>query len=117
MSARAVMDNRWRAILGQCHGLAGNGDFLLDLAALTGAERHRADAWRLAQIVLANRAHRGERVVFPDEQGGVSTSWGDGLAGVLGFLVRLQHGTSRQWMADEAAAHAAEDATIAGRAS
>ncbi|MGW2312100.1 class IV lanthionine synthetase LanL [Actinomadura luteofluorescens] len=117
MSARAVMDNRWRAVLGQCHGLAGNGDFLLDLAALTGAERHRADAWRLAQIVLANRAQRGERVVFPDEQGGVSTSWGDGLAGVLGFLVRLQHGTSRQWMADEAAAHAAEDATIAGRAS
>lgn len=80
MSARAVMDNRWRAILGQCHGLAGNGDFLLDMAALTGTERHRDDAWRLAQIIVANRAHRGGRVVFPDEQGGVSTSWGTAWA-------------------------------------
>lgn len=124
MSARAVMDNRWRAILGQCHGLAGNGDFLLDLAELTGAERHRADAWRLARVILANRAHRDGRVVFPDEQGGVSTSWGDGLGGVLGFLVRLQHGTPRQWTADEAVAHAAgsgaaggAEPSIAGRAS
>ncbi|SNR90016.1 class IV lanthionine synthetase LanL [Actinomadura mexicana] len=117
MSVRAVMDNRWRAILGQCHGLAGNGDFLLDMAALTGTERHRDDAWRLAQIVLANRAHRGGRVVFPDEQGGVSTSWGDGLGGVLGFLVRLQHGTPRLWMADEAAQAAAAEPSIAGRAS
>lgn len=122
MSVRAVMDNRWRAILGQCHGLAGNGDFLLDMAALTGTERHRDDAWRLAQIILANRAHRGGRVVFPDEQGGVSPSWGDGLGGVLGFLVRLQHGTSRLWMADEAAEFAASGAaaaepSIAGRAS
>ncbi|WP_329088065.1 class IV lanthionine synthetase LanL [Actinomadura citrea] len=118
MSARAVMDNRWRAILGQCHGLAGNGDFLLDMAALTGTERHRDDAWRLAQIIVANRAHRGGRVVFPDEQGGVSTSWGDGLGGVLGFLVRLQHGTSRLWTADEAAEPAAAaEPSIAGRAS
>ncbi|MEU9868860.1 class IV lanthionine synthetase LanL [Actinomadura sp. NPDC048021] len=119
MSARAVMDNRWRAILGQCHGLAGNGDFLLDMAALTGAERYRDDAWRLAQVILANRAHRGARVVFPDEQGGVSTSWGDGLGGILGFLVRLQHGTSRLWTADDAAAHPADGAepSIAGRVS
>lgn len=121
MSAHAVMDNRWRAVLGQCHGLAGNGDFLLDMAALTGIERYRDDAWRLARIVLANRAHRGGPVVFPDEQGGVSTSWGDGLGGVLGFLVRLQHGTPRQWTADEATALAAGGAgaepSIAGRAS
>ncbi|MBB6396308.1 tRNA A-37 threonylcarbamoyl transferase component Bud32 [Actinomadura coerulea] len=121
MSARAVMDNRWRAILGQCHGLAGNGDFLLDMAALTGTERYRDDAWRLAQIILANRAHRDGPVVFPDEQGGVSTSWGDGLGGLLGFLVRLQHGTPRQWTADEATALAAggtgAEPSIAGRAS
>ncbi|NDU71972.1 hypothetical protein GWI34_04950 [Actinomadura sp. DSM 109109] len=121
MSARAVMDNRWRAVLGQCHGLSGNGDFLLDMAALTGDERHRDDAWRLARIILANRAHRGGRVVFPDEQGGVSASWGDGLGGVLGFLVRLQHGTPRLWTADEAAEGAAggtaAEPSAAGRAS
>jgi lantibiotic modifying enzyme len=114
LAARAVMDNRWRATLGQCHGLSGNGDFLLDLAELTGAERFRADAWRLAHIVLANRAHRDGRMVFPDEQGNVSITWGDGLSGVLGFLVRLQHGTPRQWMADEATALAAALATGGG---
>lgn len=32
MSARAVLENSWRGVLGQCHGLAGNGDFLLDMA-------------------------------------------------------------------------------------
>ncbi|MES9541612.1 class IV lanthionine synthetase LanL [Actinomadura sp. NPDC000600] len=117
LAARAVMDNRWRATLGQCHGLSGNGDFLLDLAALTGDERFREDAWRLARMVLANRAHRGGRTVFPDEQGNVSITWGDGLSGVLGFLVRLQNGTPRQWTADEAAGSAAPAPTTAGRAS
>ncbi|WP_141583725.1 class IV lanthionine synthetase LanL [Actinomadura sp. WMMA1423] len=117
MAARAVMDNRWRATLGQCHGLSGNGDFLLDLADLTGDERFRADAWRLAHMILANRAHRGGRMVFPDEQGNVSATWGDGLSGVLGFLVRLQHGTPRQWTADEATDGAAPEPTTAGSAS
>ncbi|WP_207709717.1 class IV lanthionine synthetase LanL [Actinomadura macrotermitis] len=112
LAARAVSDQSWRAVLGQCHGLAGNGDFLLDMAALTGDERYRADAWRLGEIILAGRAHRGDRVVFSDEQGDVSASWGDGVSGVLAFLTRLRHGSPRLWTAD-----AARVAAVPGRVS
>ncbi|MFC4048486.1 class IV lanthionine synthetase LanL [Actinomadura syzygii] len=102
-AARAVLDNRWRAALGQCHGLSGNGDFLLDMAALTGDDRYRDGAWRLAELVLANRARRDGHLVFPDEFGQVSVTWGDGMSGILGFLLRLRHGGARMWTADGAA--------------
>ncbi|NIB31264.1 hypothetical protein HBB16_05165 [Pseudonocardia sp. MCCB 268] len=32
LAARAVAENSWRGVLGQCHGLAGNGEFCSDLA-------------------------------------------------------------------------------------
>ncbi|CND70458.1 protein kinase-like protein/extracellular solute-binding protein%2C family 3 [Mycobacterium tuberculosis] len=99
-AARSVLEHRWRAPLGQCHGLAGNGDFLLDMAAFTGDGDYRQAAWRLARIVLANRAQRGRRSVFPDEFGQVSVSWGDGMSGILGFLLRALYGTPRLWTAD-----------------
>ncbi|WP_207400631.1 class IV lanthionine synthetase LanL [Actinomadura roseirufa] len=101
-AARAVEENSWRAVLGQCHGLAGNGDLLLDMAALTGDDRYRELARRFARLILAAGAHRSGQMVFPDEQGEVSASWGDGSAGVLAFLLRLRHGTSRQWTAGSA---------------
>lgn len=117
-AARTVADDRWRAPLGQCHGLAGNGDFLLDMAALTGDDRYRDDAWAFARVLLANRARRGEAVVFPDEFGQVSPSWGDGVSGVLAFLLRLQHGTARSWTAPAASASTAAGASVgSGRAS
>ncbi|TYB45681.1 class IV lanthionine synthetase LanL [Actinomadura chibensis] len=109
-AARAVLDNRWRAALGQCHGLSGNGDFLLDMAALTGDDRYRDGAWRLAELVLANRARRDGHLVFPDEFGQVSVTWGDGMSGILAFLLRLRHGAARMWTADAAADLPADDA-------
>ncbi|MWA02649.1 phosphotransferase [Actinomadura sp. LD22] len=113
LSARAVTDQSWRAVLGQCHGLAGNGDFLLDMADATGDARYRAAAWRLARVIIASRAHRDGRIVLPDERGDVSMSWGEGLSGVLAFLVRLRYGGERLWMADGAAAPgSAEDALV-----
>ncbi|GAA1802993.1 class IV lanthionine synthetase LanL [Actinomadura chokoriensis] len=99
-AARSVLEHRWRAPLGQCHGLSGNGDFLLDMAAFTGDGEYRHAAWRLARIVLANRAQRGRRSVFPDEFGQVSVTWGDGMSGILGFLLRALYGTPRLWTAD-----------------
>ncbi|MFI0484787.1 class IV lanthionine synthetase LanL [Actinomadura sp. 9N215] len=105
-AARSVLENRWRAPLGQCHGLAGNGDFLLDMAAATGDDRYRDAAWRLTELILSARAHRDGAVVFPDEFGQVSVTWGDGMSGILGFLLRVRHGASRQWTADPPDAHA-----------
>ncbi|MFF0216040.1 class IV lanthionine synthetase LanL [Streptomyces vinaceus] len=97
-AAEAVMERASRAPLTQCHGLAGNGDFLLDMAAATGRPVYRAMAEDLARLIVAERAHREGHVVFPNEYGDVSTSWSDGSAGILAFLLRIRHMDSRHWM-------------------
>lgn len=101
MAGRAVVENAGRGVLAQCHGVSGNGEFLLDLAEATGDPRWRVHAHRLARLLFAERARRGGRLVFPDEQHGVGVSWGDGMSGMLSFLLRLRHGGPRMWMLDE----------------
>jgi hypothetical protein len=98
MSAQAVMENSWRGVLGQCHGLAGNGDFLLDMAEMANRQRYEAMAHQLARIIFASRAYRDGRVVFPDERGNPSPVWADGVSGILAFLLRLRHRSPRLWM-------------------
>jgi tRNA A-37 threonylcarbamoyl transferase component Bud32 len=100
MSAQAVMENTWRGVLGQCHGLAGNGEFLLDVAEAAGDQRYESMAHQLARVIFASRAYREGHVVFPNEQGGLSATWGDGMSGILSFLLRLRYRSSRLWMAD-----------------
>lgn len=100
LSAQAVMENSWRGILGQCHGLAGNGDFLLDLAEGPDGQPYEAMAHQLARVIFANRAYREGCVVFPDEHGDLSPVWGDGVSGILAFLLRLRHRSARLWMVD-----------------
>ncbi|MGW0535630.1 class IV lanthionine synthetase LanL [Streptomyces sp. NPDC003032] len=97
-ATHAVTEHASRAALTQCHGLAGNGDFLLDMAAATEEPAYRAMAEDLARLILAERAHRHGHVVFPNEYGDVSTSWSDGSAGILAFLLRLRHAEPRHWM-------------------
>jgi hypothetical protein len=99
-AAQAVVENSWRGVLGQCHGLAGNGDFLLDMADGQDGQRYEAMAEQLARVIFASRAHREGWVVFPDERGNVSPSWGDGVSGILAFLLRLRHRRARLWMVD-----------------
>ncbi len=100
LSAQAVMENSWRGVLGQCHGLAGNGDFLLDMAQGVDEAPYELMAHQLARVTFANRAYRDGWVVFPDERGDPSPSWGDGVSGVLAFFLRLRHRSPRQWMVD-----------------
>jgi Lanthionine synthetase C-like protein/Protein kinase domain len=100
MSAQAVMENSWRGILGQCHGLASNGDFLLDMAQTANDQHYLTMAHQLARIILASRAYHHDHVVFPDERGNLSPVWGDGVSGILAFLLRLRHHSSRLWMID-----------------
>lgn len=97
-AAHAVVERASRAALAQCHGLAGNGDFLLDMADATGDPAYRAMAQDLARLIASERAHRAGHVVFPNEYGDVSTSWSDGSAGILAFLLRTHHTDSRHWM-------------------
>lgn len=100
MAAEAVMENSGRGVLGQCHGLAGNGEFLLDLAERSDRPRFEADARQLSRILLASRAHRDGAVVFPDEEGRPSATWADGGSGILSFLLRLRYGSGRMWTAE-----------------
>ncbi|WP_225801234.1 class IV lanthionine synthetase LanL [Streptomyces sp. NK15101] len=95
--AHAVVERASRAPLTQCHGLAGNGDFLLDMADATGDPVHRDAAEELADLILAEGARRQGHVVFPNEYGEVSTSWSDGSAGILAFLLRTRHTGPRHW--------------------
>ncbi|BAU88365.1 membrane translocator [Streptomyces laurentii] len=94
----AVTERASRAALTQCHGLAGNGDFLLDVADAMGDPATRARAGELARLLVREGARRGGHLVFPNEYGDVSTSWSDGSAGILGFLLRIRHTSPRHWM-------------------
>ncbi|MGW0469437.1 class IV lanthionine synthetase LanL [Streptomyces sp. NPDC003027] len=96
--AHAVAERASRAALTQCHGLAGNGDFLLDMADVTGDPAYRDMAEELARLILAEGAQRHGHLVFPNEYGDVSTSWSDGSAGILAFLLRIRHADPRHWM-------------------
>ncbi|MFJ3667318.1 class IV lanthionine synthetase LanL [Streptomyces sp. NPDC090106] len=96
-ATHAVAERASRAAVAQCHGLAGNGDFLLDMADATGDPAYRVMAEDLARLIVFERAHRAGHVVFPNEYGDVSTSWSDGSAGILAFLLRTLHTDPRLW--------------------
>lgn len=95
----AVHRSRWHVGTAQCHGLAGDGEFLLDLGAATGEQRYRDWAGDLATCIHARHALRDGRMVAPDESHtGVSFDFGGGLSGVLAFLMRLRSGGRRLWL-------------------
>jgi hypothetical protein len=100
-AAAAVRPTRWQATTVQCHGLAGDGEFLLDLAAAGVGDHFRHWAEELACGIFARNTIRDGRMVAPDETGtAVRASFGAGLAGVLAFLIRLRSGTDRLWLPD-----------------
>jgi hypothetical protein len=72
------------------HGLAGMGNFLLDLWELSGDSGYLSEAWRVAEGVLIFRTERPEGFVFPGEQAlRETTDLASGSAGVGLFLHRL----------------------------
>ncbi|WP_159046072.1 class IV lanthionine synthetase LanL [Streptomyces sp. WM6372] len=99
-AAVAVRGARWTSPTVACHGLAGNGEFLLDLADAVGGP-YRDWAQELAATLYARHAVRDGRLLIADESGlEVTADWNVGLSGVVGFLLRLRHGGPRPWMAD-----------------
>lgn len=102
-AAAAVYKARWRAGPSQCHGLAGDAEFLLDLAQALDRTRYRTWAGELAACIYARHAIRDQRMVAPDETGkAVMPGYGVGLAGVLALLLRLRAGGSRMWLPQSA---------------
>ena len=102
--AVAVHRSRWYAGTAQCHGLAGDAEFLLDLAAGDPGRAgpgYRSWAEDLADAVVVRHALRDGRMVVGDESGEhVTADFGVGLAGVVAFLLRLRHGGPRLWLPD-----------------
>jgi len=104
-AALAVHEARWSSGTASCHGLAGNGQFLLDvLAEAEQADRPDAAQYRqwaedLAEVLVTRHASQHGRMLVPDESGvRITAGYGTGLAGVLDFLLRLRHGGPRSWM-------------------
>lgn len=102
-SAQAVYHSRLRSGTAACHGLAGDGQFLLDMADLLGERAYHEQAQELAASLWASAVIRDGLMVVPDEVQSeeISMGWNTGLAGVLDFLHRLRHGGPRRWMAEE----------------
>jgi hypothetical protein len=101
-AAAAVLRDRWYANTSACHGLAGDGDFLLDLADFTGGKHYRDQALELATVMRAYRLNSEGLSLLPDDTGSdVTSAYNTGLAGQIGFLLRLRHGGSRLWMVDD----------------
>ncbi|MER5733692.1 class IV lanthionine synthetase LanL [Streptomyces sp. NPDC002138] len=89
-----------------CHGLAGNAEFLLDAAALTGDARHRAGAESLVEHMAAQAVLRDGRLLVPDDnRRGVLAEYATGLAGSLSLLLRMESGGPRAWLPEGEPAH------------
>ncbi|MFF8513320.1 class IV lanthionine synthetase LanL [Streptomyces sp. NPDC015492] len=98
-AAETVHRARWNSGNAACHGLAGDGDFLLDMAELTDDARYGRMARDMADVMYALRSERDGLGLVTDESGHtVTADYGTGLAGALGFLLRLEAGGPRPWM-------------------
>ncbi|WP_329237448.1 class IV lanthionine synthetase LanL [Actinoallomurus sp. NBC_01490] len=86
--------------LTQCCGLAGIGEFFLDLVQVTGDRTHLSQAHRVADLIINRAGGPADAPVFPDTSlHGSSGSWSTGTAGVLSFLRRLRDpGSPRLWL-------------------
>jgi hypothetical protein len=114
-AAAAAWRRRWYASPVACHGLAGIGELLLDLATASADARYLVRAEAIGDLIEARHAVRDGRRLIPDETNtGFGTEYGTGMAGALDFLLRLRHGGPRAWMVDPAVAPNLRDGT-AGR--
>ncbi|MFE3502908.1 class IV lanthionine synthetase LanL [Kitasatospora sp. NPDC059160] len=105
-AGRAVLAGRWHGGVSACHGLAGDGEYLLDLAEATAEPEFRSGAGRLARLIAARSALRDGLLVLPDETGtGCAAAYGTGTAGPLAFLLRLRHGGPRLWLDPPSPSH------------
>jgi tRNA A-37 threonylcarbamoyl transferase component Bud32 len=97
----AVLRSRWFRAPGQCCGLSGGGELLLDLAEATGSAAYRDRAGEIAAALHAGHVLRDGRLLIADAAAEeVPAHYGNGLAGVLAFLIRLRDGGPRLWLPD-----------------
>jgi lantibiotic modifying enzyme len=74
----------------QCHGLAGNSEFLLDMFQWTGDQTYYTEALTLAGLLETFAVEQKGRLVWPaDDPSCISPDYLIGYAGVLSCLLRL----------------------------
>jgi Lanthionine synthetase C-like protein len=101
-AAGEVYQSRWRSSSAACHGLAGDGQFLLDLADQLDDPTYRAWAEDLVRLMAVRHCRRFGRTLVPDETNrDVVADYNVGLAGVLAFLLRLRYGGVRPFTVDD----------------
>ena len=101
-AAVAVHRSRWHSSPSACHGLAGDGQYLVDVAQVLGTDIYRTWARDLVEAMAVRHCRRAGKLLVPDETGrAVVADYQTGLAGVVSFLLRLRHDGPRPWMVDE----------------
>ncbi|HEY0038286.1 MAG TPA: lanthionine synthetase C family protein, partial [Longimicrobium sp.] len=95
--------NRHSNKLWQDYGLAGYGEYLLDLYCFTGEERYLNNAWHLVPAILAARIERPRGIAFAGlDHLRICCDFGMGMAGIGTFLHRLlDPSVPRLLMADD----------------
>jgi lantibiotic modifying enzyme len=86
---------------GQFIGLAGIGEFMLDVYAATGRTQFYDSALQIAESVLRFGIDRPEGLAFPGRSlSKISNDYGTGSAGVGCFLARLSSGRAERYFFD-----------------
>jgi serine/threonine protein kinase len=100
-ASHAVLRERWASAAGQCHGLAGNAEFLLDLYQFTGQERFLQEAFYLGDLIELHKIIRPSGTTYPDDTGmATGLDYSIGSAGVATFFSRLAGRQERLLMLD-----------------
>lgn len=86
-AARTVAATRWCGP-SQCHGLAGNGELLLDMFAATGASAYLDGANALAQLAAAFALATPRENLVDEDPFGFGDDFMQGKAGVAEFFLR-----------------------------
>ena len=93
-------DRKYAVIPGRFKGLAGLGEFLLDMYDFTGQERFLESSHKVAEGIMKFRVERNG-IAFPgDDLSRLSCDYGTGSAGIALFLHRLSAGGYADFMLD-----------------
>ena len=93
-------DRKYAVFAGRFTGLAGIGEFLLDMHDLTAHSRYRESAARLAEGIMNFRVER-KGIAFPGNSlFRLSCDFGTGSAGIALFLNRLLGNQQNDFMLD-----------------
>ena len=94
-------DRKYVVLPGKFIGLAGIGDFMLDMHQFTGEARYLDSALKAAEGIRQFRVERQQGIAFPgDMLSRLCCDYGTGSAGIGLFLNRLLHQCKNDFMLD-----------------